>query len=83
MLQFLTHINQAGGAKVAKKSGRFPWIAFILSFVMLFIKALLVQWSYNYVMPRVFVSMGGNPQAFRELTLMDAFALVILIGSLW
>ena len=83
MLKFLDQLNQMGGAKVAKASGKFPWMAFCLSLLLLFIRALLVQWSYNLVMPRVFVSMGGNPETFYTLTLGDSLMLVILLGSLF
>lgn len=83
MIKFLSELNLVGGAKIAKKSGSFPWLAFFASLVLLLIKAFLAQWAYNYVMPKVFVSMGGNPQAFRELSLTDALVLVILIGALF
>lgn len=83
MLKFLAHLNQMGGAKSAKSSGSFPWIAFLVSILLLVIRALLVQWSYNYIMPRVFVSMGGNPNAFQRLSLADSVVLVILAGSLF
>lgn len=83
MLRFLENLNQIGGAKMAKSSGKFPWAAFLLSILLIIIRALLVQWSYNLVMPKVFVSMGGNPQAFRELTLTDAIILSILTSALF
>ncbi len=83
MLKFLDQLNQMGGAKAAKTSGKFPWMAFSLSLFLFFIRALLVQWSYNLVMPRVFVSMGGNPETFYSFTLSDSLMLVILFGSLF
>lgn len=83
MFKFLEHINQMGGAKMAKSSGKFPWVAFLVSLLLLVIKALIVQWSYNYVAPKVFVSMGGNPAAFHNLSLADALVLCILVGSLF
>ena len=82
MLKFLAHLNQFGGAKTAK-TGKFPWMALLLSLILLLVRALLVQWSYNAVMPYVFVSMGGNPQAFQDLTLTNSLVLVILVSSLF
>lgn len=81
MLNLISHFNQLGGAKNIK-SGKFPLTALLGALVLLAVRALIIMWSYNAVMPHVFVSMGGNPQTFRELTFVDSLMLAILVSSL-
>lgn len=48
----------------------------LISLVELFIKALIVQWAYNKVVPKMFVQA-------QELEYVDALALVVLVISLF
>ena len=49
----------------------------LISILVLTIKVVLVQWSYNEVVPKI--SDGG----YRKLTTVEALYLVILVQSLF
>jgi len=69
-------LSQKGGASGKKMMKETAWTyALIVSLVALFIKALIVQWAYNKVVPK----MSRDTQ---ELEYVDALALVILVNSL-
>ena len=51
----------------------------LFAVVSLFLRGLLVQLTYNSVVPKL---AGTSVQTFRELTLMDAVVLVILVQNL-
>ena len=69
-------INQVGGAK-SKPVNMLMILAIItLSFV---VRALIVQISYNYLTPKMAASFNITQ---RQITLVDAMALVILVGCL-
>ena len=68
----------------AVSTGSMYGAAFVLAFIILLVKAWLVQVSYNYVMPHLLVSLGEQDklQRFKDIQYVDALALVILASSL-
>jgi len=49
----------------------------LISLLVLFIKVVLVHWSYNEVIPNLF------NEKYRKITMMEALFLVILVQSLF
>lgn len=66
-------LKQAGG-------GRNTFTTFLtlmlISLSILFIKAMLVHWSYNEVIPNLF------NEKYRKITIVEALFLIILFSSL-
>ena len=56
---------------------------FIAMVAIFFIKAWLVQWSYNRVFPVLKYNMTGNQGEFRKLTYLEAIVVVILFNNLF
>tara|TARA_B110000977_G_scaffold17999_1_gene21770 strand:+ start:167 stop:403 length:237 start_codon:yes stop_codon:yes gene_type:complete len=69
-------INQVGGAKSKSVNMLMILAIMTLSFV---VRALIVQISYNYLTPKMAASFNITQ---RQITLVDAMALVILVGCL-
>ncbi len=69
-------INQVGGAKSKPVNMLMILAIMTLSFV---VRALIVQISYNYLTPKMAASFNITQ---RQITLVDAMALVILVGCL-
>jgi hypothetical protein len=67
-------IKQSGGSR-----GTFAatLTIFLITFLILFIKVILVHWSYNEIVPTLFNTK------YRKITIMEALILVILIQSLF
>ncbi len=67
-------MKQAGG-------DRGSWGTFftimLISLIALFIKVILVHWSYNKVAPNLF------NEKYRKITMMEALYLAILFSSLF
>lgn len=69
-------INQVGGAKSKPVNMLMILAIMTLSFI---VRALIVQISYNYLTPKMAASFNITQ---RQITLVDAMALVILVGCL-
>ena len=69
-------IKQVGGAKSKPVNMLMILAIMTLSFV---VRALIVQISYNYLTPKMAASFNITQ---RQITLVDAMALVILVGCL-
>ena len=56
---------------------------FFVIFAVFLIKAFLVQWSYNWIMPKLIYNINGKQSDFRKLSYMEAIILVILFNNLF
>jgi hypothetical protein len=59
-----------------------PWVILAMGFLVLFLKALLVQITYNRMWPRLVKNSGGSPDGFTPLTIYEALLVVILFTFL-
>ena len=73
-------LAQTGGANSINTN--FLWI-FLNALGLLLIKILLVQISYNIVVPRILASYNVNMSKYRPLNFIEALFLVILINNLF
>ena len=56
---------------------------FLVILVVFLIKAWLVQWSYNWIMPKLVYNVNGKQGNFRRLSYMEAIIVVILFNNLF
>jgi len=79
-----------GGAKKSAvipnttKTVHFPTF-FLLTIFILLLRALIVYWGYNALMPKFIVTLGNEPnnlRHFRELNFSEAVLLVIAVQCL-
>ena len=56
---------------------------FLVILVVFLIKAFLVQWSYNWIMPKLIYNINGLQSDFRKLSYMEAIIVVILFNNLF
>ena len=57
---------------------------FLMMILIFFIKAFLVQWSYNRIFPLLRYNMTGNStKDFRPLTFIESIIFVILFNNLF
>ena len=56
---------------------------FLVILVVFLIKAWLVQWSYNWIMPKLIYNINGKNSDFRKLSYMEAIIVVILFNNLF
>ena len=78
-----------GGAKkvatpVTSRTVHFPTF-FLLTLFILLLRALIVYWGYNSLMPKFIVTLGNEPnnlRHFRELNFAEAVLLVIAVQCL-
>ena len=56
---------------------------FFMMVLIFLIKAWLVQWSYNYIMPKLIYNMTGQTKDFRKLSYMESIIVVILFNNLF
>lgn len=70
--------------KLLKDKKQKTMVAFVvLFFVMLVLKAYVVQLIYNTLGPKLFKNMGNDIRDFKSLTYPEAFLLVILFRFLF
>ncbi len=76
MLNLLSNfaVKQSGGARATMGT---TITILLISLLVLFIKVVLVHWSYNEVIPKI------TPNKYRPITMMEALFLVILVQSLF
>ncbi len=59
-------------------------LSLMVMLVLLFVlKAMVVQWSYNKVAPRLVSNMGNSTQQFKPLTFEEALMFTLLITFLF
>lgn len=68
-------IKQSGGERTGNWGSGIT--VFLISLLVLAIKVVLVQWTYNETIPKLFM------QKYRKITTTEALYLVILIQSLF
>ena len=56
---------------------------FFVILLVFLIKALLVQWSYNKIMPTLIYNINGKQGDFRRLSYIEAIIVVILFNNLF
>ena len=72
------------GGFVKGKKMKIDSLQFFLVILMVFlIKAFLVQWSYNWIMPKLIYNVNGKRGDFRRLSYMEAIIVVILFNNLF
>ena len=70
--------------KLLKDKKQKTMVAFVvLFFVMLVLKAYVVQLIYNTLGPKLFKNMGNDIRDFKPLTYPEAILLVILFRFLF
>lgn len=77
MLNLLTKfaVKQSGGGNRGTWGVTFTIL--LISLLALFIKVVLVHWSYNEVVPKI------TNEQYKRITMLEALFLVILIQSLF
>ena len=59
-------------------------IVFLIILLVLAIKVILVQWSYNKIFPLLLYNINGeNNKNFEKITFFDSIVIVILFNSLF
>ena len=72
------------GGFIKGKKMKIDSIQFFFVILLVFlIKAFLVQWSYNWIMPKLIYNINGKQGDFRRLSYMEAIIVVILFNNLF
>ena len=83
----LFYFKQSGGAKTTTSTSKFNistlFLLFIIWIVALLIDALIVEYTYNTVMPKIYRSIQPDNSMFIRITIIDAIILIILISALF
>ena len=81
-----TNALMLGGGKKIKSmvsSGGTMSLGVVVMLVFLFLlRALVVQWAYNKVAPKLISHWTSSPQEFRPLTFHEALLFTILVSFL-
>tara|TARA_B000000557_G_scaffold248996_1_gene234055 strand:+ start:848 stop:1102 length:255 start_codon:yes stop_codon:yes gene_type:complete len=81
-----TNALMLGGGKKIKSmvsSGGSMSLSVVVMLVFLFLlRALVVQWAYNKVAPKLISHWTSSPQEFRPLTFHEALLFTILVSFL-
>ena len=83
-----THAMMLGGGKKIKSvfrgQGEINQLTILLLLIILFIlRALVVQWAYNKVAPRLISNLGNPRQQFQPLTFEEALIFTLLVTFLF
>ena len=83
-----THAMMLGGGKKIKSvfrgQGDINQLTILLLLIILFIlRALVVQWAYNKVAPRLISNLGNPRQQFQPLTFEEALIFTLLVTFLF
>tara|TARA_B100001094_G_C17629256_1_gene529677 strand:+ start:33 stop:263 length:231 start_codon:yes stop_codon:yes gene_type:complete len=72
------------GGFIKSKKMKIDSLQFFFVIIAVFlIKAFLVQWSYNWIMPKLIYNINGENSDFRKLSYMEAIIVVILFNNLF
>ena len=52
---------------------------FIIGFTLLLLKVLVVQWSYNNIVPKITSNMGKTDNEYKPLTFNEALMFCLLV----
>ena len=81
-----TNALMLGGGKKIKSmvsSGGTMSLSVVVLLVFLFLlRALVVQWAYNQVAPKLISHWSSSPPEFRPLTFHEALLFTILVSFL-
>ena len=81
-----TNALMLGGGKKIKSmvsSGGTMSLSVVVMLVFLFLlRALVVQWAYNKVAPKLISHWSSSPPEFRPLTFHEALLFTILVSFL-
>ena len=81
-----TNALMLGGGKKIKSmvsSGGSMSLSVVVMLVFLFLlRALVVQWAYNKVAPKLISHWSSSPPEFRPLTFHEALLFTILVSFL-
>ena len=81
-----TNALMLGGGKKIKSmvsSGGPMYLSVVVMLVFLFLlRALVVQWAYNKVAPKLISHWSSSPPEFRPLTFHEALLFTILVSFL-
>ena len=73
-----------GVKKMCKSFGKDEQLYLIsMGILIILIKALEVQWTYNQIWPKITMNSGNDPSQFVPLTFYEAFLFVLLIEFLF
>jgi len=77
-----------GGVKIQKlfssnSSVQNMITVFMLSIFLLFVRAYIVQISYNIIWPKFMYNLGGDRRNFEPISFYDSLLLVILFSFLF
>jgi len=83
-----TQAMMLGGGKKIKSvfrgQGDINQLTILLLLIILFIlRALVVQWAYNKVAPRLISNLGNPRQQFQPLTFEEALIFTLLVTFLF
>ena len=83
-----THAMMLGGGKKIKsvlsvKSDVNSSSILLLLIVLFILRALVVQWAYNKVAPRLISNLGNPRQQFQPLTFEEALVFTLLVTFLF
>jgi hypothetical protein len=74
---FLSGKKMSGGGN----GGNF-FMFFIIILASLLIRAIIVQWSYNFIIPRLMYIHGRDMSHVRQITFLESLVLMLLVSSL-
>jgi hypothetical protein len=84
----LSNLVQLGGKALTKNSknqSKNFTIFFILGLFDLLIRAIIIFWGYNTLMPKFIITLSSSPnniKNFREISYGEALILVIVVQCL-
>ena len=83
-----THAMMLGGGKkiksVLRGQSEINQLTILLLLTLLFVlRALVVQWAYNKVAPRLISNLGNPRQQFQPLTFEEALIFTLLVTFLF
>ena len=73
--------SMVGGATTGQQPDMLFMLVALVAFFLL--RAYLVQWSYNEIVPKLMTSWTGSAQNFRALAYGEAILLTILASMLF
>ena len=83
---FTNALMLGGGSKIKSmvdKGGSMS-VSVIVALILLFLlRALIVQWAYNKVAPKIISHWSSSPSEFRPLNFNEALIFTILVTFLF
>ena len=82
---FTNALMLGGGKKIksmVSSSGSMSLSVVVMLVFLFLLRALVVQWAYNKVAPKLISHWTSSPQEFRPLTFHEALLFTILVSFL-